>query len=459
MKTFKILISGFILAGTFIAPGCNEPENGGPAKYRSVDISGAAMVLNYSRSTFDLGPISFEGQDTLGLMLLEGDLLFIMLPEFESQLVYRYDAADGASLDFSYDTIHRLWCLNEEIIALDLSTGSGAWAWMNEHDAEAFRNIHSIQVELPLLAEDRAALERFAGSNPAAGLYISGNGPPEDVLAMFAPAWLFVEDLKLECVAGESDLKPGSTELLVYSCMDSGSLDFLLCFGELESLILSDCSANALAAFPFDQLPGLRSLSLFGCDIRDLSFIEHIGELQYLDLIECERLEDISSLEVLPGLRGVGFNECTGIKNPVILSGLPGLVRLGLPGGTGQADFEAIVRSRPGLEVLDLVDCEEITDLAVLTELASLRALTVNTLALALEPLKDMKQLEVLVLDEEYFEDSLQIAALRDSLPGTRIIPGGTFCLGSGWLLLIFPLLALWALFRNRKPTRERSVD
>jgi len=59
-----------------------------------------------------------------------------------------------------------------------------------------------------------------------------------------------------------------------------------------------------------------------------------------------------------------------------------------------------------------------------------------------------MENLEILVVEQNIYDNSPdQISRLREALPGTRIVPGGGFCLGSGWILLLMPLAGIgWIL-------------
>jgi uncharacterized membrane protein len=43
------------------------------------------------------------------------------------------------------------------------------------------------------------------------------------------------------------------------------------------------------------------------------------------------------------------------------------------------------------------------------------------------------------------------MATLQNSLPGVRIVVNEGFCLGSGWLLLIIPLVPVLRLFTRHK--------
>jgi len=49
-------------------------------------------------------------------------------------------------------------------------------------------------------------------------------------------------------------------------------------------------------------------------------------------------------------------------------------------------------------------------------------------------------------------EQGEAISDLQDALPDTQIVPGGGLCLGSGWILLLIPLVFMIRLiFRINK--------
>ena len=127
---------------------------------------------------------------------------------------YRYQIEDGNSLSFTYDSVNLGSCLDDEINALDLDEGSSAWTWIEQNDVEAFRNIRSLNITLPITEGGLKNLERIAAVNPDPGLYISGNGPIEDILKLFTPEWIFAEEY------GIVDEKEGLFQQVMYYDQD-----------------------------------------------------------------------------------------------------------------------------------------------------------------------------------------------------------------------------------------------
>ena len=104
------------------------------------------------------------------------------------------------------------------------------------------------------------------------------------------------------------------------------------------------------------------------------------------------------------------------------------------------------------LEVIELNECPEIRDLYPLQALPELKILLLELEPEQLDGLASLKQLELVLLPDELFNDNSQlISELRASLPDTRIMPGSGICLGSGWLLLLIPFIILFRyLFRPK---------
>jgi hypothetical protein len=134
------------------------------------------------------------------------------------------------------------------------------------------------------------------------------------------------------------------------------------------------------------------------------------------------------------------------------LDNLSNVKWISFPPGISQGDFSDFLSKNPGLEVIDLLGCEAISDLSPLSRLTSIRALNLDLTVEDLSPLYQLKDLELLTLHEDSFEE-WQYEELREALPNTQIVIGG-YCLGSGWLLLAIPVIvvstACARLFRKR---------
>ena len=104
------------------------------------------------------------------------------------------------------------------------------------------------------------------------------------------------------------------------------------------------------------------------------------------------------------------------------------------------------------LQVVELIGCTEIEDLAPLQSLQSLNTLVLHLEKEQLTMLDSLEQLEFVVLTNEVFNDNPEwIKELRAALPDSKIVPGSGLCLGSGWLLLLLPFILIFRyLFRHK---------
>jgi hypothetical protein len=123
--------------------------------------------------------------------------------------------------------------------------------------------------------------------------------------------------------------------------------------------------------------------------------------------------------------------------------------------GIAQEQFERVVRTHAELQVVEVLGCEDIRNLAPLVPLHDLKALVFlpKNNEGSIEPLKQMKQLRLLVLGEKVFKEKPDdVAALRGALPDCVIAEGEPFCLGAGRILLLVPLVALgWMVVAARR--------
>jgi hypothetical protein len=92
-----------------------------------------------------------------------------------------------------------------------------------------------------------------------------------------------------------------------------------------------------------------------------------------------------------------------------------------------------------------------------LCDLPKLEYLVITRDAVSYLPLKKLTGLRFLALPEKAFEESAEeLRELEKALPGCQVVAGEKFCLGSGWILFLFPLAACvreiscWAQRRAR---------
>jgi len=449
MKKLLFLLRISFLSTCLLYAGCGTIPDSVDTEQYIIDVAGSPMALNCSKSYSSASHYSYEEDDNVSLAVSAGDLIYFQIME-DDILCYRYKASDGLSLVVSYDTISNFFYLNNELISVKLSEGSAGWDWLAETDEKVLKGIRSFHISLPLSGTELNLLENISGKISNPGLYLEGDSQLAEVLSLIKPGWLIAEDLQYSKLSEETKADLKQLELLWYDGEDSFDQDFLLGLPELNSLIIENWDSNDITGFDFAKLKSLESLSIIECDIHDLSPIVGSSNIRDLNLIFCDSLREIGAVTDLSGIRCLGLNGCENIVDiPAILQ-MPQLTRLALPENTTQMEFADIIDWHSSLQVLELIGCDGISDLSPLEDYTGLKALTLDLQVNDLYPIHQLTGLALLVLAEEFFEDSLAITEIRGALPNTRIIAGGGFCLGSGWILLLVPAIFLLVMLRKR---------
>ena len=438
-----------ILCTIILITGCSRVSGPDATGQYIIDVVGAPVVLNCSKSYTYAGHYAYEENDTVSIAVSQGDLIYFQFMDDEI-LCYRYNAADELNLALRFDPANTGFYLNNELISLSLSEGSAAWEWCAGADENELKGIRSLHIYLPLSENEINSLEKLSGTLSKPGLFVEGDSLLEEVIAIVRPRWLIGEALNYSSVP--EDVRNGceNLELLWHSGADPVDYDFLYALPALNSLILEYWDSTDLADIQWDQLKYIESLSIIQSDLYDLSPLALLPGIRNLNIVNCETLREITAIGEHRRLAFLGFTGCQHITNIPAIQEMTSLTRLSVPGNTSQAEFADIMARQETIQVLELIDCESITDLSPLENHTGLRALTVDFNLSDPAQLCRLSGLELLVLGENILEDSLAMAEIRKALPETRIVAGGGFCLGSGWILLLLPAILLCSLVRQR---------
>ena len=151
-------------------------------------------------------------------------------------------------------------------------------------------------------------------------------------------------------------------------------------------------------------------------------------------------------------MKSLGLSGSDDVTFPDAIGELTGLKRIAFPANTSQEEFASILDRLPSLEEVDLINCRNVVDLSPLKDKENLEILALHTVDMWPQNLESLTQLEMVILTADIFEDNPErIAELHRQLPNTLIVPGSGLCMGSGWLLLLVPLVIISRLlFRKR---------
>jgi hypothetical protein len=210
-------------------------------------------------------------------------------------------------------------------------------------------------------------------------------------------------------------------------------------------------------------VPSLRSLIVFGAEVKDLGPVGTQPNLEELVIVGAENLADVSGLVRMPGLRALTLAKCEAVTDLAPLSGLKNLAWLSLPPSTTQEQFAAVCKEHPGLVVLQAEGCEAMTDLSPVTALANVQVLTAVASA-SPDAVLEAKSLRLFGVhwagdedDADRKDREQRLAKVMQARPDLVVLEVMPLCLGSGWILVLAPAAAAawWAGRRRRADARD----
>ena len=454
MKKIHFIFSAFILISLFLSFSCSTDRSGDEFTLTMVGFSNATAVFNLSRTHMLFG----SHADTTGksaIMAANGDLLFLM---FEDESMFmRYNMSYGSGIEMNVDTVcNKRFYDQGDLVALYLTDDSLLMEWLESVDGQTFSHLRTLQVTLPLKERYRPHLQKIAEQCSGAGLVLECNADVTESdlkpLQALAPKWIYLTDYQLKIQDSAVSFMFREVELLG---VEDEDIQWTLApdlLPNLTFLILKNWDPLGTGNYSLPNAEYLQSLTLVEPAITNLSFLEQVPELKNFHVVSCDTLSDIEYLREIPSLNSLGFPYCSGVMNIQAMNHLHSLLWISYPTYTKQEEFAQIQTTFPELQVLELIGCEEISELAPITPMESLQCLIIDLPDMDLTPLSSMSNLRLLVIGEDEFEESAdEISGIREALPGLQVFPGGGLCMGSGWILLLFPMLFIIRLFHQRK--------
>ena len=445
--TRKIRFSIWIIL-VIALTGCSETPG---TEIEFVHIEGVSWACNVSSSFATFGS-TVESEDSLELVLpvSEGDMLYMLQDELE--FYYRYSSSHGERLSVRFDTLKGLSVyLNGNLNYMELSEPSSLEAFSQLTDPEV-KQLSTILVHGTVTDNILQSLKKREPALSGKGLVMEGGDVSEnfkEILTTCQPVFLVTD--KLPEPEGSSCLS--NLELLWLDGNISTLARLARCCESLESLIIASWEPQPGELLPLSELRKLKNLTIAESELTSLSVIEFPPSLSSLSLPGCDTLSDIKKLEELPDLTRLGLTLCEELRELAPIQKINSLSWLSCPPGTSQMELKAFTEQHPRLEVVELIACTELENLEPLQQLTDLRGLVLQLEQNQLGMLETLEALEMLILTDEVFSDNPSIIKeLRASLPNTTIVPGSGICLGSGWLVLLIPLILLFRqVFRNKK--------
>ena len=240
-----------------------------------------------------------------------------------------------------------------------------------------------------------------------------------------------------------------NTECLYLDLLDSLVTASLPAMPALKECILFADDIKSIAPSFFNNNPQLKKVSILA-SIPDYSLLQPLPNLQELTINNQERAADMEALTNRLDKLAVLIVSGNYTHIDLLLLGKK-LRWLGLPANTSQQQFNNLATSLTGLQVLEITGGDSITDLTVLQQMPSLRGLVITDTVTDKQSLYALKKLRYLSLPQNNKGDSAYLLAIEKALPGCIVVPNSGACLGSGWLLLLAPLVLLSGIILRKK--------
>jgi len=420
-----------------------------------VTFTGSGFVDNLSRDYLNFGSLADSGEIS-ALLVSDGDLLYCLgLSESdEMAVIMRYHKEYGNHIAIKTDSLSpgKVW-VNDKLQSLMINAEADTSGWLRDITREEMAGLHAIYFTGKLTDGCLSVLKSVADVNPGIGLMLEDVYNQEqflEILSLFHPSWLFFPDNELDSIP--SDLIPNleNLELIILNDLEIQNKDFVYQLPNLKSLTIMDWDPAASNTIHVENIKGLETLGIVESDLKSIGIIGKQENLQALYLVDCEMLTDISHLKSLPDIAQVSLLYCDTLTDLSALNEISSLQWISLPPTINQENFNELIQHHSSLVGIEMIDCENLKDISAITGLPMLKALTIDLPEIDYNTLKQLADIELIIIGQDHFEGSeSDIEELKETLPETHIVPGGGFCMGSGWILLVIPFILLVAVIRR----------
>jgi hypothetical protein len=418
-----------------LSQSCTEKHE----PYRVVRFYGNSVVMNYSKE-FDITGYQHDKNRPAVMLLEKGDLIGF------DEIFYHYNDASSDSISFRTDD--KAGYINGRIHAIVISEKDTACTVLNNIINRDISSLEMIYFSSRIDPDCIPLLEKIAKARPDVSLIFDKpfNGLNE-VIKLFRPKIISISDF---LPSDLSDLNGQIAPEILILKIDSSFYEPLPAIPSLKKIILLGESDVSLSEGFLAGNPQIESLVFSMFSYFDFEMIKPLSGLKALlintndSLANAGRLKSYKSLEML-GIISKGFSYESNLKE---LNHLRWVI---IPPDMEQTDFNAFILNHLSLEVVEIVKNKNLTDLKSLLSLDHLQGLTIVSEIKDSTTFLAMKNLKYLSLPSEFLGDSLKFNGLKGALPNTVIAANEGFCLGSGWLLLLIPLIALFRYFSSKR--------
>lgn len=417
--------------------------SGRKKSFNILEFSGEEMVLNYSRSLFSTWSVS-DSINPTAIVASDGDLI-----GYSDNRFLLYEEGSGQN-KYTIRTDKNISFINEKVNSVTIPNNEDMLPWFKEMKSKDLSGLDFLYFNREIHENYIPLLTELAGIKPDISLGYGGDlADIEKMLKIFKPEFIIGGDLTQEDFQRLSGLS--SLKILAISLSDSIYTTPLPEMSQLKQLIIGMNKKNPLKEADFlINNKQIEKLTVFDATRFNFSLIDKLDNLKELIIKGVDTIDNINLITNYKNLELLSLNGEM-LKSNEILKGLSHVRWAIFDETVNQNEFDSFLGDHPGLEIVDITNNRKISTLQQLLKLQGLYGLTVSDTISDLATVKSLKTLKYLSVPSYVLKDSTIKSDLKNALPATTIVANEGICLGSGWLLLVFPIILILRIFTERR--------
>lgn len=429
------IIAALILMTTLILSSCTSETE----QYSVLKFYGNTSLRNYSRSIYLLSFTS-DSINPGALIVRDGDILDI------DEFLLPYTSKTGDSVNIKTD---RTKCfVNNKLVSVKIMERDTAFNVLKEISKSDLTELSMLTLECQIPDSIFPVLKDISAIRPDLSLAFGDEtNIPDTVLKMFSPRFLMISGGTSEKISAITRLS--SPEVLLIDIYDIAYNSPLPAIPSMKQLIISIQDAPLPAGFLSENLQ-LERLSVIGKGIFDCTETVYLKSLRELSIFETDSIINQEKVKSCKNLESISIMS-ENFKFDSSFDDLKNLRWISFSSGVSQPDFERFILKHPNLEVVEIIDNKDLSITETLLSLKRLFGLILSDNPKDLSSLSRLKNLKYLSIPERNLEEKRSFIDLQNSMPDTIIAANEGLCLGSGWLLLMFPAIIAFGLFFRSK--------
>lgn len=405
------------------------------------EFSGIENVYNFTKYYLSVQN-KWDSINPVPIAASNGDMLVCE----ESFFVYDESSAQKV---FSVNLTDSELYVNNKIYSISIPGNENMIPWFQDMGKKDLSSLQILNFDSKPLDSYLPYFRELAKIKPDPGISFNGSlGEMSDLLKIFNPRYIIGPTLEIgefgpAVNRGEYGILSGLTnlEVLMITPKDSVVNDPLPALPSLKQVFILNMDEKVILTN--DLLTNnsqIEKVIIVKSGLLDLSILNPLDNLKELiisgtdSILNVNLINNHKYLEVLSGVENEnGFDQAS-VR-------LPSLRWFTFSSNVSQAGFDSFINSHPVLEIVEVFENDIISSFAALSGLPRLEGLTVTDTLTDIASVKNLSNLKYLSLPDSFLDDPVNRAEIRKSLPGTLIVANEGFCLGSGWLLLLIPLI------------------